>query len=92
MNCNGWANDVTWSPSGNLLAGVSHDSQLHICNTADVNSITEHIIQWNGKPFFRMGFTDEDNLYCCGFDKIPIFYKKNEIGRASCRERVSSTV
>ena len=48
----------------------------------------------NGGPYgyidnvYPCGLFSEKKLYEVNFDRITIFYGGNEIGRASCRERV----
>lgn len=76
MDCRSWVNDVCWSPSGSLLAGVSHNSQVHIIDMKDMGNVKSETLQTRGLPYFRAQFTSDEDLFCCGFGRIPVLYKK----------------
>jgi len=74
MDCNSWVNDVCWSPSGNTLAAVSHNSQIHIINARDMENMSSSTLQPRGSPLYKAKFTSDEDLFCCGYEKIPILY------------------
>ena len=76
VDCFGWVNDVTWSPTGNFLAAVSQDSQIHIINSKSFPAFSHKIIQWKGRAFYRGCFLTEDCLILCGYDRMPVYYSQ----------------
>lgn len=80
LDCRSWVNDVCWSPSGDILAGVSHNSQIHIIDVKDMGNITNKTLQTRGLPCYRAMFTTNEDLYCCGYDRIPVLYKDSPGG------------
>jgi WD40 repeat protein len=77
MDCRSWVNDVCWSPSGNTLAAVSHNSQVHIIDVRDMENVLGSTFQTRGLPFYKARLTSDENLFCCGYERIPIYYKKS---------------
>lgn len=77
VECFGWVNDVTWSPTGSFLAAVSHDSQVHIICSKKFPEFTYKSLQWKGRAFLKTNFLSEDCLICCGYDRVPVFYAQS---------------
>lgn len=69
----GWVHDVAFSPSGNLLGYVAHDSTVAIINTA--NSDTANVLH-QGLPFKSMLFLSENVLVAVGYDYSPYAFGK----------------
>jgi len=80
MDCGGWVNDINWSLSGNYLAAVSHDSQLHIINAKDISKFTHNSIQYKGRAFNRVCFYTDTDICCGGYDRNPIIYQAAKEG------------
>jgi len=71
----GWVQSVQWSPSGNKLAFIGHDSLLCI---ADVTSATPRIegnVRCADLPFKDLLWTSEDGIVCVGHDCNPTFFQ-----------------
>jgi len=70
---NGWVKSVRWSPSGNRLAWVSHDSTVHFLECAT----TEHKLQTITTPFLPfqdLEWADENRVVCVGYDANPTLF------------------
>ena len=81
ISCNGWANFVSFSPSGKTIAYGTHDCEL---NFADVTSCTQEKskpsiekVLLKGNPFLSGMFITEDKMIGTGFDKVPYLFKKD---------------
>lgn len=74
VDCIGWVNDISWSPSGSFLAGVSHDSKVHFVSVKNSQDFTYRNLQWKSKAFYRVCFINDNSLICCGYDRAPILY------------------
>jgi len=70
---NGWVKGIRWSPSGNRLAWVSHDSTTHVLECADQNhkiqSITSPFL-----PFQDLEWVDEKRFLAVGYDANPTLF------------------
>jgi len=69
----GWVQSVRWSPSGNLVAFVGHDSTLSV---ADISSGTAQTqtIKYRELPFRDLVFIDEKNIVAVGHDCSPVLF------------------
>jgi len=70
---NGWVKSVRWSPSGNRLAWVSHDSTTHFLECAT----TEHKLQSVLSPFLPfqdLEWVDENRVIAVGHDSNPTLF------------------
>lgn len=68
----GWVHASAWSPSGNILAFVAHDSSIHF---VDINSKNQQRIPLNNLPFRAVAFTDEGTVVAAGHDNNPMVFK-----------------
>jgi len=67
----GWVHSVAWSPSGNRLAFVAHDSSISFAN--DVTKEVEKVSLPN-LPFRTCSFLDENTLVAAGHDCCPFTF------------------
>jgi len=74
IDSNGWVHSVQWSPSGNKIAFVGHDSTM---NVADVSSGTPKVdvVKVNDLPFVDLLWTSEDGIVAAGHDCNPTFFQ-----------------
>jgi len=64
----GWVHDVAWSPSGNRLVFVAHDSRVHFI---DINSGSEEKLSLDALPYRSVFFASEDSVVAAGHDCAP---------------------
>lgn len=68
----GWVHDVAFSPSGNILAFVSHDSTICFVN---INNSAELIrVPLTSLPFKRCLFLHENAVVAAGYDCNPALF------------------
>jgi len=96
----GWVESVQWSPSGNRLAFIGHDSTLCV---AEVTSATPKVdcVRYADLPFKDLLWTSEDGIVCVGHDCNPTFFqikggkwefvKKLDTGAAAAAPAASGT-
>ena len=85
LKTNVWNNTLAWSPSGATLAFASHDCEMHFAEfTAEsVGSKTKPAskrIVYNGNPVVTGSFISENTYIGCGFDNVPLAFKKQADG------------
>eukprot|EP01114_Cavostelium_apophysatum_P009958 TRINITY_DN232_c0_g1_i1.p1 TRINITY_DN232_c0_g1~~TRINITY_DN232_c0_g1_i1.p1 ORF type:complete len:358 (+),score=90.37 TRINITY_DN232_c0_g1_i1:56-1129(+) len=70
----GWVKSVQWSPSGNKLAFIGHDSTLCV---ADITSGTPKVdtVKHNDLPFTDLLWITEDSIVCVGHDCNPALFQ-----------------
>jgi len=70
----GWVQSVQWSPSGNRLAFIGHDSTLCV---AEVTSAKPDIstVKYAELPFRDLLWTSDDGIVCVGHDCNPTFFQ-----------------
>jgi actin related protein 2/3 complex subunit 1A/1B len=73
-NATGWVHDVAWSPSGNKLVFVAHDSRIHF---VDINSGASERISLETLPFRSVVFSSEDSVIAAGYDCAPILFSNS---------------
>jgi len=73
IDCQGWVQSVKWSPSGNALAYVSHDSTFTV---ADISSGQPRIseIKTPDLPFLDLLYINEGNIVAVGHDCTPVLF------------------
>jgi actin related protein 2/3 complex subunit 1A/1B len=74
IDSNGWVHSVQWSPSGNKLAFVGHDSTVNI---ADVSSGTPNVdvVKFSDLPFTDLLWISEDSIVAGGHDCNPTLFQ-----------------
>jgi len=71
---NGWVESCAWSPSGNLLAYVGHDSSLNVVNIIGPKSIT---VKSSSLPATKVIFLSEKVIVVAGHGFNPMIYQDN---------------
>ncbi|CAF1553270.1 unnamed protein product, partial [Didymodactylos carnosus] len=72
----GWIHDVTFSPSGESLAWVSHNSIISVVTASNISKIATEIT--NYLPFRCILFINENTLVTGGHEFSPLIYKYDE--------------
>ncbi|EPZ36462.1 hypothetical protein ROZALSC1DRAFT_26513 [Rozella allomycis CSF55] len=67
----GWIHSISFSPSGNSLAFVGHDSTLTIYNS---NTKKSSILKTPFLPYLCVFWLSESSIICAGFDCSPMLY------------------
>jgi len=80
-----WNNTLSWSPSGATLAFASHDCEMHFAafTAESVGSKTKpqsKRVVYNGNPILTGSFISENTYIGCGFDNVPLIFKKQADG------------
>jgi len=70
-NATGWVHDVSWSPSGNRLTFVAHDSRIHF---VDISSGQLDKLSLEALPFRSVLFLSEDSVVAAGHDCAPYLF------------------
>jgi len=74
LETGGWAQSVQWSPSGDLLGFVGHDSTLCVADiTSKEAKLT--IVPCLDLPFKDLLWTAEDSIVCVGHDCNPTLFQ-----------------
>jgi len=73
----GWVHDVAFSPSGDAMAFVSHDSAVSVVYPAGPGVIT---IKTSILPYVTLTWTAEDSLVAAGHDCQPHVFQGSENG------------
>lgn len=69
---NGWIHDISFSPSGNNAAWVSHDCTLTICE----NGNSYQVVKSNSLPFLALFWVNENSIIVAGHDCVPFVFTK----------------
>jgi len=67
-NASGWVHDVNFSPSGNRLVFVGHDSRIHF---VDISSGNVEKLSLESLPYRHAFFVSEDQVVAGGYDCAP---------------------
>lgn len=95
----GWVQSVRWSPSGNALAFVGHDSTLTVANITSANPHPE-IVKYSSLPFRDVLFLSETSIVAVGHDCTPVifnnqggwkFVKKVDDGKGASAPKATSS-
>jgi len=68
FECKGWVMDVAFSPEGDKLTFIGHDSSITI---VDCGSLDQHTKKTNVLPFSAILFIDETNIIAGGYNFVP---------------------
>ncbi|XP_071106705.1 actin-related protein 2/3 complex subunit 1A-like isoform X2 [Haliotis cracherodii] len=75
----GWVHSVSFSPSGDRLAWVGHDSSISV---VDSNKGSELVcIKENFLPFMSITWVTESSIVCAGYDCNPILFTYTDSGK-----------
>merc|ERR1711991_1080541 len=72
--CGGFVKDVSWSPSGNLLAFAAQDSSLSVVDVTQAGA-EPFTLRLPGLPLARIVFTAEASLVGAGYDCEPFLFQ-----------------
>jgi len=74
IECGGWVQSAKWSPSGNQLAYVGHDSSF---NVADVTSGQPRVseVKTQDLPFLDVVWINETSVVAVGHDCAPVLFQ-----------------
>ncbi|WWD21170.1 hypothetical protein CI109_105654 [Kwoniella shandongensis] len=80
----GWVHDVAFSPSGDVLGFVAHDSSLNVVYPSGPGAPpTAYIsVKLTSLPFLNLAFTSETQLIAAGHDCQPIVFTGSSSGWA----------
>jgi len=73
-----WVHGVAFSPSGNTLAYVSHDSSVTFVDTSNAEENKNiQVIKGSSLPFKTLLFFDDNRLIAGGYDCNPYLYSQS---------------
>jgi actin related protein 2/3 complex, subunit 1A/1B len=73
--CEGWVHAIRWSPSGNQLAWVSHDSYVTVCDASQGHeNAAFYYVRMKGLPFNDLVFTSETQIVAAGHSCNPTIF------------------
>ncbi|WVQ93056.1 hypothetical protein IAU59_000120 [Kwoniella sp. CBS 9459] len=80
----GWVHDVAFSPSGDALAFVAHDSSLSVVYPAGPGEpLAAHVsVRLPSLPFVSLTFVSESSLIAAGHDCQPVLFSGSSAGWA----------
>lgn len=70
----GWVQSVKFSPSGNLIAYVGHDSSFNVADISNGQPLVDQI-KTNSLPFLDVTFLNENNAVAVGHDCAPFLFQ-----------------
>lgn len=78
----GWVHDVSFSPSGNSLAFVTHDSSIVVAYPAGPDLPPKAVVSVSTSylPFRSLIFLNENEIVTAGHDCHPVVFKGDESG------------
>jgi len=71
FDCNGWVQGIAFSPSGNRLAFVSHDSTVSVAECHEGAEPTVSVTKMKLLPMMDCMFLDETKIVVAGYDCAP---------------------
>lgn len=74
--CSAWVHSIAWSPSGNAMCFVGHDSTISFVNTTYQPAAVQ-TIKMSGLPLVDVMFLSEDKVVGGGHDCTPIIFANN---------------
>jgi actin related protein 2/3 complex subunit 1A/1B len=74
----GWVHSVSFSPSGNKLAWVGHDSSVSVANQAADGQVST--VMHSYLPYLSCLFLTENSLVAAGFDCCPVLWMHDDAG------------
>lgn len=73
----GWAHSCDWSPSGNQLAFVGHDSTMTVIDLNNGAPGDFQICRVKELPFLEVRFLDEQRIVAAGHSCYPVLFTNN---------------
>lgn len=71
----GWVHDVSFSPSGNKLAYVGHDSSITVVNQTNDKVAT---VKHSYLPYLACQFLTESSIVAAGYDCYPVLWSHDD--------------
>lgn len=68
-NCSGWIQGVKFSPSGEMLAWVAHDSSVNVVNANNLEKV--HTLLTSNLPYSCLLWLSEQSLVAAGYCNSP---------------------
>lgn len=68
----GWVHDVSFSPKGDKLAWIGHDSSISVVNANNGQKVA--VIKEKFLPFISCTWVSEENIVAAGFDCCPLMF------------------
>jgi len=75
---NGWVHGVKFSPSGNLLAWVAHDSSVNLVNSSNLEKV--HTVLTSNLPYMCLLWLSESSFVAAGHNMSPDLYYASDQG------------
>lgn len=73
--CKGWVEDVAWSPAGDKLVFVGHDSSVIFVHlAADPSESAVQVLRTRGLPFTQVEFATDTAIVAAGHDFNPALF------------------
>lgn len=73
-----WVNAVAFSPKGQFLAFLAHDSRIRIKDLTGGPSSAADVLLWRGLPFSAGFFVGERCFVAAGFDGFPVVFRQSQ--------------
>jgi actin related protein 2/3 complex, subunit 1A/1B len=73
----GWVHAVDWSPSGNRMVFVGHDSTVTFVDVTNGAPGDVQAIRVSELPFMSVRFVDENNAVAAGHSNYPVLFSNN---------------
>lgn len=77
----GWVHSVSFSPSGDKLAWVGHDSSVSVADAANGNRLS--VVKGNFLPFIGITWVTENSMVAVGFDCNPKLFTQDNGGNVT---------
>ncbi|XP_041378819.1 actin-related protein 2/3 complex subunit 1A-like [Gigantopelta aegis] len=74
----GWVHGVSFSPSGNKLAWVGHDSSVSVVNMAAGGADSVAIVKHQYLPYLACQFITENSIVTGGYDCYPVLWSHDD--------------
>lgn len=75
----GWVHGISFSPSGDKLAWVGHDSSVSVADAANGNRLS--VVKGNFLPFMSVTWVTENSLVTGGFGCCPKLFSQDNGGQ-----------
>jgi actin related protein 2/3 complex subunit 1A/1B len=70
----GWVQSVKWSPSGNAIAYVGHDSSFNVADISSGRPVVSEV-KTNDLPFLDLVFINDTTAVAVGHDCTPVLFQ-----------------